>query len=50
MGKVNYWSFSFIETKSLKIDLFTKENLKMLKGHSGKVSPEKKKFAVNKVL
>ena len=35
MSKVNFWFFSFIETKSLNIDSFTKK---------------KKKFAVNKVL
>ena len=43
MSKVNFWMFTFIETKRLSIDSFTNEN-------RSKVSRRKKKFVVNKVL
>ena len=43
MSKVNIRFFSFIETKSLNIDLFTNESQYKFKFHGGEVSPEKRK-------
>ena len=40
---IDFWLFSFIETKSLNIDLFTKENENKFKCHRGKVFQEKRK-------
>ena len=51
MSKVNFRSFSFIETKSLNMDPFMNEDLNKFKCHRDKVFPEtRKKFVINKVL
>ena len=51
MSKVYFWFFSFIETKSLNIDLFTNENYISLSVIGFKFLRRKEKnFLVNKLL
>ena len=43
MSEVNFWMFSFIKTKKLKIDSFTNENWNEFKCHRSEVARTKEK-------